>query len=163
MKWLPKMHNEKGQGLVEFALVLPILLLIVFGIVDLSRLAYHNALLNQAAKETLRLASVGHEISVISERIDHLMLPLVGDVTTTVSTDADDQGEAATKIILNPANGNSVTAYLTPVYSGSLERGDTIRISLSYEMEFITPIANIFAYKANLKAVYYTRIENPPS
>ncbi len=47
-----------GQGLVEFALVLPIFLLVLFGLIDVGRLVYMNSVLSQAAREGARVASV---------------------------------------------------------------------------------------------------------
>ena len=48
----------QGQGLVEFALVLPVFLLLLFGLIDVGRLVYMNSVLSQAAREGARLASV---------------------------------------------------------------------------------------------------------
>ena len=50
--------RPRGQSLVEFALVLPIFLLLLFGLVDGGRLVYHHSVLSQAAREGARLASV---------------------------------------------------------------------------------------------------------
>ena len=50
--------NHRGQALVEFALFLPIFLLILFGIVDGARLVYANNQLSQAAREGARVAAV---------------------------------------------------------------------------------------------------------
>jgi Flp pilus assembly protein TadG len=47
-----------GQTLVEFALVIPIFLLLLFGMVDMGRFVYLNSTLSQAAREGARLASV---------------------------------------------------------------------------------------------------------
>ena len=47
-----------GQALVEFALVLPVFLLIVFGIIDVGRYVYMNNAFNQAAREAARYGSV---------------------------------------------------------------------------------------------------------
>lgn len=49
--------QEGGQTLVEFAFVLPVFLLVVFGLVDVGRLVYTNATLSQAAREGARLAA----------------------------------------------------------------------------------------------------------
>jgi len=49
--------REGGQTLVEFALVLPVFLLVVFGLVDVGRLVYTNSTLSQAAREGARLAA----------------------------------------------------------------------------------------------------------
>jgi Flp pilus assembly protein TadG len=51
-------RRSPGQGLVEFALVLPIFLLIVFGIIDVGRYIYITNAFNQAAREAARYGSV---------------------------------------------------------------------------------------------------------
>ena len=50
--------RQRGQSLVEFALVLPIFLLMLFGLIDLGRIIYFNSTLSQAAREGARAASV---------------------------------------------------------------------------------------------------------
>ena len=50
--------QSRGQTLVEFALIMPIFLLGVFGLIDGSRLVYMNSTLSQAAREGARTASV---------------------------------------------------------------------------------------------------------
>ena len=51
--------RDRGAAAVEFALVLPLLLLIVFGIIDFGRLLNAQLTLTQAAREGARLAAVG--------------------------------------------------------------------------------------------------------
>jgi Flp pilus assembly protein TadG len=48
--------HDRGQSAVEFALVIPIFLLMVFGILDLGRAVYAYSTLNNAAREAARLA-----------------------------------------------------------------------------------------------------------
>lgn len=48
---------ERGQGIAEFALVIPIFMLVVFGLLDAGRLVYTNSVLSQAAREGARLAA----------------------------------------------------------------------------------------------------------
>jgi hypothetical protein len=48
----------RGQALVETALVLPIFLLVLFGLVDGGRFVYTDSVMSQAAREGARLASV---------------------------------------------------------------------------------------------------------
>ncbi|HYK94737.1 MAG TPA: TadE/TadG family type IV pilus assembly protein [Candidatus Dormibacteraeota bacterium] len=57
-RWRPCSRSSLGQGLVEFALVLPLFLLMFFGIVDGARYVYMSSVLSQAAREGARLASV---------------------------------------------------------------------------------------------------------
>lgn len=49
--------RSEGQGLVEFALVLPIFMLLLFGLIDVGRFVYMNSTLSQAAREGARLAA----------------------------------------------------------------------------------------------------------
>jgi len=49
--------SDRGQAVVEFALVVPVLFLAVFGLFDVGRLVYTNSALSQAAREGARLAS----------------------------------------------------------------------------------------------------------
>ncbi len=51
-------RTDRGQSLVETALVLPVFLLVLFGVIDGARLVYTNSQLSQAAREGARLAAV---------------------------------------------------------------------------------------------------------
>ncbi len=51
-------RRRRGQTLVEFALVLPIFLFILFALIDVGRYVYLNSTLSQAAREGARVASV---------------------------------------------------------------------------------------------------------
>ena len=48
----------RGQALVEFALVIPIFLLLIFGLLDMGRFVYMHSTLSQAAREGARLGAV---------------------------------------------------------------------------------------------------------
>ena len=50
--------NERGNSVIEFALILPILLLIVFGITEFGRAIMVTNMLNSASREGARLAAV---------------------------------------------------------------------------------------------------------
>lgn len=54
----PTRRRRRGQTLVEFALVLPVFLLIVFGLIDMGRYVYLTSSLSQAAREGARVAAV---------------------------------------------------------------------------------------------------------
>jgi Flp pilus assembly protein TadG len=158
------LKGEQGQGVVEFALLIPLLLLLVFGIVDFSRLTLHKSLLDQTARETLRMASVGSTLTSITGRITSLTEPLMGNVSTSISQNTDDQGNPCTRIILTPSSGGyTMRVYITPVYSSSLTTGQTMRISIIYTLDYITPLSSIFGNSANLHSVNYSRLESPPS
>jgi hypothetical protein len=50
-------QGQDGQGLVELALVLPVFMLVLFGLFDVGKLVYTNSALSQAAREGTRLAA----------------------------------------------------------------------------------------------------------
>jgi Flp pilus assembly protein TadG len=61
-------HRSAGQSLAEFALVLPIFLLIVMALFDLGRGVFiYNGLTN-AAREAARLAIVNQDKDLVAER-----------------------------------------------------------------------------------------------
>jgi hypothetical protein len=52
-------RRSKGQALAEFALVLPIFLVIVFGIIDVGRFVHSANTLSNAVREAARVGAVG--------------------------------------------------------------------------------------------------------
>lgn len=55
------LRAEKGQAMVEFALVLPLLLALLCGIVDFGWLYYNQITLNNAAREGARYAVIHYD------------------------------------------------------------------------------------------------------
>jgi hypothetical protein len=51
--------NQRGQALVELAIVLPILLLLIFGITEFGRIYSSNIIINNATREGARAAALG--------------------------------------------------------------------------------------------------------
>ncbi|MEU0885605.1 TadE/TadG family type IV pilus assembly protein [Lentzea sp. NPDC005914] len=60
----PGANGDRGAAAVEFALVLPILLLLMCGIVDFGRALHEQVVLTQAAREGARLAALGEPDTV---------------------------------------------------------------------------------------------------
>jgi hypothetical protein len=59
--------EEKGQSLVEMALLLPLLLLLLAGIFDFGRLLYSYSHLHLATQETVRLGGLGRGDAEITQ------------------------------------------------------------------------------------------------
>lgn len=90
-KYIKIHRKEEGQGLVEFALVLPILLLFLLGIVEFGWLFNARISLTSAAREGARVAAVSNinhqakaEAAVISA-----LSGSSGVVVTNVGYDSD--------------------------------------------------------------------------
>ena len=54
-------RTEKGQAMVEFALVLPLLIALLCGIIDFGWLYYNQITLNNAAREGARYAVIHYD------------------------------------------------------------------------------------------------------
>ena len=55
--------KEGAQGMVEFALILPLLLLVVFGVIEMGRLLVIYSSVGTASREAARYASAAGEPS----------------------------------------------------------------------------------------------------
>ncbi|HEY6276044.1 MAG TPA: TadE/TadG family type IV pilus assembly protein [Streptosporangiaceae bacterium] len=104
---------DRGAAAVEFALLLPVLLLIVFGIIDFGRALNAQITLTEAAREGARLASVG-------------------DVTSVVVA----QTQAAAPTL------TGMTVIVVPCPAGA-GLGTNAVVTASYPFSFITPIGAV--------------------
>jgi Flp pilus assembly protein TadG len=93
-------RHERGAAAVEFALVLPILLVILLGILDFGLYYYNDLQLTHAARDAARYLSVG-KVAEASDAIDNASL-----VSTTLNAQTLDAG----------SSGNEATVTLTAVY-----------------------------------------------
>jgi Flp pilus assembly protein TadG len=64
-RWWGTAERERGAAAVEFALLLPILLIVVFGLIDFGRALNAQVTLTEAAREGARLAALG-QANVVS-------------------------------------------------------------------------------------------------
>ncbi|MFN7001406.1 MAG: TadE family protein, partial [Elioraea tepidiphila] len=59
----PRRGRSAGGAALEFALVAPVFLMLVFGIIDFSRYAFSVISVRQAAAEAVRAASLGRTVA----------------------------------------------------------------------------------------------------
>lgn len=74
--------RARGQSMVEFALILPIFLLLVFGAVDLGRAVFYQSLLDNAVRDGARLGIVDQDPATVRGRVQTALGPFGGQVTT---------------------------------------------------------------------------------
>jgi Flp pilus assembly protein TadG len=88
----PVHHSIKGQSLIEFALLIPILLLLVFAIIDLGRIIYVYSAMQNSVREGARYGIINPlNTSEIENRVRQSAAGLdqsVLQVQTTYPTDA---------------------------------------------------------------------------
>lgn len=61
-------RHDSGQSLVEFALLLPVLLLIIFGVVDFGRAIFQYSTVAEGARQAGRLAVVDQTVSAVQAK-----------------------------------------------------------------------------------------------
>lgn len=94
---------HRGQGLVEFALVLPVFLLLVLGIIEFGRIMVTYSSISTASRDAVRYAiSVGdnssgvpHYQDCLGIRAAALNVALFSDPTIVIALDTDGPGGAA--------------------------------------------------------------------
>jgi Flp pilus assembly protein TadG len=86
------LKENKGQSIIEFALLLPILLLVVFGITEFGRAIMTKDVLHTASREGARLAavsSVGDSLSVKARVEEILQAASIKNCQIFITTDLD--------------------------------------------------------------------------
>lgn len=110
MKWLKK--REKGQALVEFVLVLPILLILLLGIVEFGQIYFSYILTQSASRDAARYGSVG--------ATDAEIYQVVYDKTTALKQE-------------------NLSVTITPEPS-QRTRGEQLSVEVNYDVVLISPI-----------------------
>ncbi len=122
------MEKEKGQALVEMALVLPILLLLLFGIIEFGRIFSAGLVVNLGAREGARLGAIGATDSAIVTRVQNTAINLdVSQLSVAITpgeTDRKRGGEVRVQVsypvvvfapFISAFTGNTVTVEGTSV------------------------------------------------
>lgn len=114
-----KAEGERGQSLVEFTLIIPIFLLLVFAIVDFGMGLYSWITVTNAAREGARLGTVGADQAAITARVRDTAGNLDNsDLTVTVT---------------NCVSGCSTTG----------DPGESLSVHVDYDYHLITPVSSI--------------------
>lgn len=62
--------SKKGQALVEFIIILPIFLILVFGVIDIGKIIYNKTMLEGAMSEVVSMYEAGDSASEILDKLD---------------------------------------------------------------------------------------------
>jgi Flp pilus assembly protein TadG len=104
--------GEKGQNLVEFAMVVPIFLILVFAIVDFGMGFHAWITVTNAAREGARIGAVGADQATIEAKVESSAGSLNDENMTITVVNA--QGTA----------------------------GETVTVTVDYEYQMITPLSS---------------------
>ncbi|MEO8457789.1 MAG: TadE/TadG family type IV pilus assembly protein [Chloroflexota bacterium] len=105
--------RELGQALVEFALIIPLFLLLVFAIVDFGMGFYSWITVTNAAREGARVGAVGADSATIQQRVRDT----AGSLNNSNLT-----------ITVTNAQGNS---------------GEEVSVGVVYKYTMITPLSTV--------------------
>ncbi len=135
------MKRTRGQGLLEFALVMPILLLLLMGIFDFSRVLITYAVATNSLRTGLRLAEVlGYQEN---------------DATVPQFANCDAMRDAINETFFagaptihiqyqKAADGSTITCTGPSISANQLANGDMLQIRVGTSVNLITPlISNI--------------------
>jgi Flp pilus assembly protein TadG len=136
-------NTSSGQALVEVALVLPVFILLLFGLVDAGRAIYTWNALSQAAQEGARLAAV--QAGWIGITGTNCTIPMP-DITPAPTTPCPASlADLNSRVLLavnretaefGPLTSSSVTLTCSPACS----TGDTVTVKVGYTFTALTPV-----------------------
>ncbi len=110
------LKTEKGASLVEFVIVLPVLLLLVFGTIEFGLLLFNKQVITNASREGARFGIVSGPI----RKTDAQIMTVVDQYTQTHL------------ITLGPPN----TPVVTPTRTGT-SFGDDLTVRVQYHFDFL--------------------------
>ncbi len=124
MRW----NSEKGAAVVEFAVVLPLLLVIVFGIVEFGFLMYNQAMITNAAREGARFG-----ITIGSERKSTAEITAVVDNYLTNFLVTFSSGAPPDPAVVVKVNGVEADPSVTGLNSAE----DYVTVEVTFDYEFL--------------------------
>lgn len=149
------MSREKGQTLVEFALILPILLLTIFVIIESGRIFQAYVTVQHAAREGARYAVTGRWEPEFAGESD----PRIASIEAIAQN-------ALAGLVIDGEAGYDADARILPRHyeikifcqtSGGLAEGcaggpnEKMAVQVAYRLEIITPGLNVIARSVELK------------
>ena len=128
---MPRRRNrtrERGQSLVEFALIVPIFIILVFGIIDFGMGLRAYITVTQATREGARYAAVGNPAGTFTAGGS-------GQCNGTTNTSAVGK-------VCSTLNGMNLTNVqdVDVTYPSGNTPGNPVRVHAEYEYHYITPV-----------------------
>lgn len=116
-------NGERGAALVEFALVLPLLLLVLFGIIEFSVLLYDKAVITNASREAAR-EWVVYRDGTLTPKLNLANLQKVVD-------------DYAKDRLISFNSGAPPLTSTNPVDPTSFNSGDQLSLTVQYNYDFL--------------------------
>jgi Flp pilus assembly protein TadG len=123
-------HKETGQSMVEFAMILPLMVLIVLGIFEIGRAFFAYIAISNAAREGVRMYTFTPNTTTVNQ----ITSTVVDEVGTTTLVDPD----KITSITI--ACGNAYGLVTTDAQLKACPKEQPIRVSVTYAHDLILGI-----------------------
>ncbi len=136
-------RRSRGQALVEFALIFPLLVMLLFGLIDLGRAVYAFSTVSNAAREGARVAAVNQILTTPALDCDQSMP--IQDTSNPHWAIATCAANAAISLGI-PSTAVTVTYKSPPSQptlvctAGSLHVGCLVDVNVPYAWAPLTPV-----------------------
>ena len=130
--------RERGAEAVEFALILPVFLTLVFGIVDFGYMINRDTMINNASREGARQGSVNTDPNAI-ECVVRRSLATVEPVGA--GTNCRPTGTPKVTVTITCRKPDNVTA-CTGTFPTDALSGGTVIVKVDYTHLWITPVGS---------------------
>jgi Flp pilus assembly protein TadG len=129
---IPNAQKQKGATLVEFAIILPVFIIIIFGIIEFSLLLYNKGIITHAAREGARVGVVYNfgTNSNINNRIT--VNDIIDEVNIYIQNNLISFNPSTPTIAVDNLDNNSLNNCPNP--SASEER---LRVRVNYNYSFL--------------------------
>ena len=134
-------RNERAQGILEFALVLPLLLLLLLGIIEAGRLIFVYSSVNTASREAARYGSAAGEVSAFVKYYQDC-----AGIRATASRFGLLAGIDESNIIISYDHGPNTSVFQStcpPANDQWVHLGDRIIVQVSATFEPVVPLVNL--------------------
>jgi Flp pilus assembly protein TadG len=137
---ISRRRRSGGQALAEFALAVPIFIVLVFGLIDIGRLVYVNNAISQAAREGARYGAVQGRSGTAAARTDvanHTVSLMAAVPQPVVAVSCERGGAAVTACRTNDVlvvNVSSPVGMFTPVIGqlvGTVTVSSTAKVTVN--------------------------------
>jgi Flp pilus assembly protein TadG len=125
--------SERGSSLVEVALVLPVLMILFLGIVEVAFLLFAHVQVANAAREGARTGSLCRLNATCSTLTDTVKATVFAEAQFLEMTDAGSGGN--TTVVVQPATLASIPAVGAPI---------TVTVTYSYSSPFVSNFVPMF-------------------
>ena len=125
--------NQEGATAVEFAIILPLLLLFTFGIIEIGLLMYNKAMLNNACREGTRAAvAYSYHYNDINDEDDDTYYPSDSWIKTHVLHYAENL-----LVTFGSDVFEDTDIAIIPPFANRTTAGDYVTVRLTYHYDFL--------------------------